>query len=103
MADPAIMKEKLAPYEELMFEPFDPKTKKVTAIIQVKATGEKWLVSKGAPEIMNALPGIDSETEEKASEIVDIKSAIGYKTLGVCRAKLIPLLPSLMGAKSGKW
>ena len=28
------MKEKLAPYEELMFEPFDPKTKKVTAIIK---------------------------------------------------------------------
>lgn len=89
-ADPAIMKEKLAPYEELMFEPFDPKTKKVTAVIQVRATGEKWLVSKGAPEIMNALPGIDSETEERASEIVDIKSAIGYKTLGVCRAKLDP-------------
>ena len=71
-----------------MFDPFSPLTKRVTATVKVKATGEKWLIAKGAPEIMNALPGIDAETEKKASEIVDVKSAIGYKTLGVARAKI---------------
>lgn len=87
-ADPKIMKEKLEPYEEKMFDPFSPLTKRVTATVRVKATGETWLVAKGAPEIMNALPGIDADTEAKASQVVDEKSAIGYKTLGVCRAKV---------------
>jgi H+-transporting ATPase len=72
-----------------MFDPFSPLTKKVTATVRVKASGETWLVAKGAPEIMNALPGIDADVEAKASEVVEEKSAIGFKTLGVCRTKLV--------------
>lgn len=98
-ADPKIMNAKLAPYEEMMFDPFSPLTKRVTATVKVKATGETWLVAKGAPEIMNALPGIDADTEEKASQIVDEKSAIGYKTLAVCRAKI----EGSMGDGSEEW
>lgn len=84
VASPKAIKAELEGYEELMFDPFSPLTKRVTATVLVKATGATMLVAKGAPEIMNFLPGIDSDTERRASEIVDAKSAMGMKTLGVC-------------------
>ena len=89
-ADPKVIKAAIAPYEEMMFDPFSPLTKRVSATIKVvsgKNAGESWIVAKGAPEVMNCLPGIDSETERKASEIVDNVSAKGHKTLGVCLSK----------------
>jgi len=84
VASPKVIRAALEGYEELMFEPFSPLTKRVTATILVKASGLVMLVAKGAPEIMNFLPGIDHESERRASEIVDEKSAMGMKTLGVC-------------------
>ena len=82
--DAAIIGEALKDYNETHFEPFSPLTKKVEATVTQLSTGKTIKVAKGAPEIMNSLPGIDSETELKASEIVEIKSNEGYKTLGVC-------------------
>jgi H+-transporting ATPase len=73
-------------FEELQFEPFSPVTKKTEAKINHTESGETFLVSKGAPEIMNALPGIDAATEERAAHLVDVQSAKGYKTLGVCKS-----------------
>ena len=69
----------MAPYEELHFDPFSPLTKKVVATVLVKETGESFMVAKGAPEIMNSLPGIDDEVEEKAAAIVEDKAARAFK------------------------
>lgn len=71
-------------YREDFFEPFSPVTKKVTATIYDRSYGNTFLVSKGAPEIMNALPGISAETEKKANEVVEAASLKAYKSLGVC-------------------
>merc|ERR1711871_1690257 len=71
-------------YREDFFEPFSPLTKKVTATVYDKRYGSTFLVAKGAPEIMNALPGISPETEKKANEVVELASLKAYKSLGVC-------------------
>ncbi len=71
VADPAVVAKAMEPYEELMFEPFSPLTKKVTATVLDKAKKEEFMVAKGAPEIMNYLPGIDAAVEAKAQDVVD--------------------------------
>merc|ERR1711871_425583 len=71
-------------YREDFFEPFSPLTKKVTATVYDKRYGSTFLVAKGAPEVMNALPGISAKTERKANEVVESASLKAYKSLGVC-------------------
>ena len=84
VACPRIIYDLMQNYKEEYFEPFSPLTKKVTATVYDKRSGRTFLVSKGAPEIMNALPGISSHVEKKANGIVEEASAKAYKTLGVC-------------------
>jgi H+-transporting ATPase len=47
--DPKIVHDK---YDITKFIPFDPSTKKVTAVAERKSTGEKFVIVKGAPPVM---------------------------------------------------
>jgi H+-transporting ATPase len=42
----------LSDYEIKKFIPFDPATKKVTAVAQKKSTGEEFVIVKGAPPVL---------------------------------------------------
>ena len=79
-----IIHERLKDYREDFFVPFSPLNKKVTATIYDRRYGNTFLVAKGAPEVMNALPGISAKTERKANEVVESASLKAYKSLGVC-------------------
>ncbi|CAB9501796.1 Plasma membrane ATPase 2 (Fragment) [Seminavis robusta] len=79
--DPATV---LADYELSKFVPFDPATKKVTAVATKKSTGQELCVVKGAPPVLMSFSGVDKGTYKKAKKALDEKSARGFKTLGVC-------------------
>ena len=74
----------LSGYEITKFVPFDPATKKVTAVAKKRSTGEEIVVVKGAPPVLMAYEGVDTETFEAAQAALNEKSERGYKTLGVC-------------------
>ena len=76
----------VAGFEELRFAPFNPVDKKTVAHVRARDGGRPFLASKGAPPIMNLLPGIDQETAERANTVMDEKAARGYKTLAICRS-----------------
>ena len=97
-------------YEIKKFVPFDPNTKKVTAVAIQKATGKEIVVVKGAPPVLmvrlllaralfvkgllltfceknhaqQGYAGVDEETFATAQAALNEKSERGYKTLGVC-------------------
>lgn len=73
----------LSDYEIKKFVPFDPNTKKVTAIAVKKSTGKEIVVVKGAPPVLMTYEGVDPETYQKAQAALNEKSERGYKTLGV--------------------
>ena len=74
----------LADYQISKFIPFDPATKKVTAVAKKKSTGEELCVVKGAPPVLMAFSGVDKDTFRKAKKALDEKSSRGFKTLAVC-------------------
>mmetsp|Transcript_27096 Transcript_27096/g.45163 ORF Transcript_27096/g.45163 Transcript_27096/m.45163 type:complete len:939 (+) Transcript_27096:3-2819(+) len=73
----------LGQYEIKKFIPFDPSTKKVTAMAVKKMTGQEITVVKGAPPVIMNYTGVDPEVFALAEEALDEKSERGYKTLAV--------------------
>ena len=71
-------------YNVTKFIPFDPSTKRVTAVAERKETGEEIIIVKGAPPVLMGFSGISQELFEKAQAALTERSKRGYKTLAVC-------------------
>ena len=72
-------------YEQTDFFPFDPVGKRTEGKVKDK-DGRTLKFTKGAPQVILDLAGVDGEERQKAEQIVDERAAKGYRTLGVARA-----------------
>jgi H+-transporting ATPase len=80
LEDPAT----LDTFSQTAFVPFDPVSKRTEAGIS-SADGTGFRVSKGAPQVVMALCGLDGEEAARATRAIDELAARGYRTLGVAR------------------
>jgi H+-transporting ATPase len=76
--------QQLNQYEGLAFVPFDPIGKRTEATVR-KIGGETFKVTKGAPQVVMALVGLDGANRKKVEDLVDQLAAKGERTLGVAR------------------
>ena len=74
----------LSNYDIKRFVPFDPTTKKVTAVAVDKRTQKEFVVVKGAPPVLFNYSGVDKDLLARAQKALNEKSGRGYKTLAVC-------------------
>jgi H+-transporting ATPase len=84
-------------YTEVSFTPFDPTSKRATAVVR-GPDGHTFTATKGAPQVIMALGSLDAPLESSANAVVDGLAARGYRTLGVARDdgdgwKLLGILP----------
>ncbi|MCB2192401.1 MAG: plasma-membrane proton-efflux P-type ATPase [Deltaproteobacteria bacterium] len=70
-------------FEQESFTPFDPVSKRTEALL--KGDGGEFKCSKGAPQVIADLCGLEGEERRRAQEAVDASAAKGYRTLGVAR------------------
>lgn len=82
--------DELKSYTIEKYIPFDPVSKKAEAI--VSKGGEKFHVTKGAPQVIFDLAKIDEETKKKANQAVLDLAGRGFRTLGIAK-----------GDDSGSW
>ncbi|MDA8382688.1 MAG: plasma-membrane proton-efflux P-type ATPase [Betaproteobacteria bacterium] len=73
-----------AGFVQTRFMPFDPVGKRTEADIKDK-DGRLFTVTKGAPQIILALAGVDESSAARANGVIDELAAKGYRTLGVAR------------------
>ncbi|BBO83300.1 plasma-membrane proton-efflux P-type ATPase [Desulfosarcina ovata subsp. sediminis] len=73
-------------YRALGFVPFDPVGKRTEATIRA-ADGRHFKVTKGAPQVIMDLAGLDPQTRSKAETIVATMARKGLRTLGVARTQ----------------
>ncbi len=78
-------KDKRHAYELIKFVPFDPIRKRTEANVS-NGNGTRFLVTKGAPQVILELCGIEGDLRRKADQQVEELAAKGYRTLGVARA-----------------
>jgi H+-transporting ATPase len=76
----------LGQYESLAFVPFDPVGKRTEATVRDNR-GHTFKVTKGAPQVVMELAGLDRDNRIKAEHIVDELAATGQRTLGVARTR----------------
>ena len=74
----------LAGYTQTRFVPFDPVSKRTEAEIRT-AQGGAAAVTKGAPQVILELAGVDQATAQRANAVIEEHAAKGYRTLGVAR------------------
>ncbi|AEG01950.1 plasma-membrane proton-efflux P-type ATPase [Methylomonas methanica] len=74
----------LSAYQKNAFVPFDPVQKRSEASIS-HATQGPFKVSKGAPQVIQALCQADAKTCEQLEQTVDRFAAAGFRALGVAR------------------
>ena len=79
------------------FIPFDP-VRKRTEVFLTTPEGEKWAVSKGAPQMVLELAKPDDAFAKKVNDAVDAFASRGFRTLGVAEGdgtswKFIGLIP----------
>jgi H+-transporting ATPase len=67
------------------FVPFDPVHKRTEATISDEA-GNRFYVTKGAPQVIAGLCQLSEELSQRVSGVVDDLAAKGYRTLGVARS-----------------
>jgi H+-transporting ATPase len=73
-------------YEVVKFVPFDPSTKRTVALVQDRQTKSRFLVSKGAPQIILQMVDItDTERTEEERVVLDYAER-GFRCLGVARS-----------------
>jgi H+-transporting ATPase len=77
---------KLKSYTQEKFMPFDPKGKRTEASLLAE-DGQHIKCSKGAPQVIMDLCGLEGEQKSKAGEAVDQFAAKGFRTLGVARSE----------------
>jgi H+-transporting ATPase len=81
----------LGQYNVLDFKPFDPVSKRTEATVE-NAKGDRFKVSKGAPQIALSLVANEDEIAARVNEIVDAFASKGYRALGVVESD-----------RNGKW
>ncbi len=74
--------ERLKGYETLSFLPFDPVGKRTEATVR-DAAGRVFKVTKGAPQVVMDLAGLEPEAHRSANQVVEALAARGQRTLGV--------------------
>jgi len=79
--DPASLKQ----YRQERFTPFDPVHKRTGATL-LDPDGNRFQVTKGAPQVVAALCGLNDAEQARVSKSVDDLAAQGYRTLGVARS-----------------
>jgi len=72
-------------YHQVTFVPFDPVSKLTEAVIKDSAN-KTFTVTKGAPQIIMDMSGLEPESRARAEKIVNDLAAKGYRTLGVARS-----------------
>lgn len=77
---------RLTPFQQIKFTPFDPVSKRTEATIQGQ-DGQTFRVTKGAPQVIIDLAKLPSDQQDKANTVVDSAAEKGYRTLGVARAE----------------
>jgi H+-transporting ATPase len=78
-------RKRLKPYRQVRFTPFDPIKKSSEATIK-DDRGATFTVSKGAPQVIMDLCGLDDAVRARAEQTVNEFAMKGYRTLGVARA-----------------
>ncbi len=71
-------------YKQLEFKPFDPVGKRTEATIRDRSSAS-FKVTKGAPQVILDLSGVDSATRARADRAIDDLAEKGYRALGVAR------------------
>jgi H+-transporting ATPase len=82
LADPGV----LDSFKSIAFMPFDPVGKRTEATVGDK-NGHQFKVTKGAPQVIMDLAGLDQRTRKKADRVVDGLAQKGQRTLGVARTR----------------
>jgi len=77
-------KEALGSYRQTAFTPFDPVSKRTEAQVR-GADGKAFKVTKGAPQVILALAGVEGDEATRAGRAIDDFAARGFRTLGVAR------------------
>jgi H+-transporting ATPase len=72
----------LTHYEQVQFVPFDPVRKRTEASVRDEE-GQRFRVSKGAPQVIVSLCRLEGETKQAVGRAVDEFAERGYRTLGV--------------------
>jgi H+-transporting ATPase len=67
------------------FQPFDPVHKRTEATVR-GSDGRVFRVTKGAPQVIVALPGVSSEAKTEVEEGVERFASRGFRSLGVARS-----------------
>ncbi len=73
-------------YQVLHFQPFDPVHKRTEASVR-GADGARFRVTKGAPQVIQALSGNAGEVASAVDRAVGEFAARGFRSLGVARAE----------------
>jgi H+-transporting ATPase len=73
-------------YTQTSFTPFDPVSKRTEASV-TDGEGNRLKFTKGAPQVITAMSGLDADTAAKAKQAVDRMAAKGFRALGVARSK----------------
>ncbi|MEJ2398639.1 MAG: plasma-membrane proton-efflux P-type ATPase, partial [Gammaproteobacteria bacterium] len=95
LPDSALLKH----YRQVKFMPFDPVNKRTEARLEIQpaaktdkrnpsveqATQQNFSTSKGAPQIILDMCGVQGDTRKRAESAVDQLAGRGYRTLGVAR------------------
>jgi H+-transporting ATPase len=74
----------LAAYRQISFTPFDPVSKRTEALVEAK--DGKFVVTKGAPQVILEVCGEKPEQREMARRVEELAEN-GYRTLGVGRKR----------------
>lgn len=73
-------------YNVVDFKPFDPIGKRTEAKVESR-DGDKFRVSKGAPQAVLSLVSNNSKIEEKVNEIVSAFASKGHRALGIIKGE----------------
>ncbi|HFD87490.1 MAG TPA: plasma-membrane proton-efflux P-type ATPase, partial [Gammaproteobacteria bacterium] len=68
------------------FTPFDPVHKRTEANIK-DVEGHEYVMTKGAPQVIMKLAGLEGESLERANKVVDELAHRGYRALGVAQQR----------------
>ena len=77
----------LSPFRQTDFIPFDPVRKRTEATLQ-DASGNRFQVVKGAPQVVMEMAKLSGEARIRAQQVVDVFAQQGYRALGVARREI---------------
>ncbi len=85
--------EKYKQYKQVEFKPFDPVRKRTEALVEGPG-GERFMVAKGAPQVILSLTRAEEGVRHRVLTTVDEYARRGYRMIGVART---------VGGEKGKW